>query len=144
MKAPFLRMALVAPVLSAGAPLASYTYVAPEAKALLAQAGLDEKGLVALVDAGLRRRGLVRLEDGRLFEGSEDTLRVDLRRKGKRIVLALAVQQGVSVHFMLTRWQGEQPLKAATELRPALERLLDDLKAATPSDAYRKGQMPEE
>lgn len=144
MKAPFLLMALVAPLQSAGAPLASYAYVAPEAKALLAQAGLDEKGLVALADAGLRRHGLVRLEDGRLFEGSEDTLRVDLRRKGKRMVLALAVQQGVSVHFMLTRWRGEQPLKAAADLRPTLERLLEDLKAAAPGEAYRKGQMPEE
>ena len=133
--------------------MSAYSYVSPPSTPFLRQAGLDSKALEALALEGLKTRSIEPIQDNRVFQGSEDSLRVDIRRNGRRLVIALSVNQGLSVHNTLQRWTASRtllvdpaniPKSLRSRIVAAISDLLDGLKAGYGSPAYREGRMLED
>jgi len=95
---------------------------------------------------------IIPIDSGRVFDGSEDAVRIDLRRAKNGIVVNLSVRQGVSVHNMLQRWEGSEVIiirnKTSQQLQinllGALDKLLVGLQKAYGSIEYKEGSMMEE
>lgn len=132
---------------TAPATLKSYAYVSPEAQVALKRAAVTDKELIAFVDGELQRRALQGVEAGRLYEDAEDSVRIDIRAKGKALTVELSVRQGASIHNMLERWQASRVLKIEGKvpsrqlLLDTLTWLLDDLQKNYNSPAYKRGKM---
>ena len=154
-----LMTAMLAASLTAGAQLPppalrSYAYVSESATPLLAQVGVTEKTLIEFADRELKARKIGAIDPNRVFEGSEDALRVDIRKRSNTLVIELSVRQGVSAHNMLERWARTErlALKAGTrspgvsrdEVYAVVTQELDDLKASYNTAQYKRGAMLEE
>ena len=154
-----LMTAMLAASLTAGAQLPppalrSYAYVSESATPLLAQVGVTEKTLIEFADRELKARKIGAIDPNRVFEGSEDALRVDIRKRANALVIELSVRQGVSVHNMLERWARTEriALKAGApasavsgdEVYAIISAELDALKTAYNTPQYRRGAMLEE
>lgn len=130
--------------------LHSYSYISPPAKSVLQKFGINEGELEDFTDKGIKSRAIAPIDGNRLFEGSEDILRIDIRKKSSKLLVELSVRQGVSIHYMLERWSKSQlvPIEAdmsSKDVRRALlnsiSTLLDDLKSNYDSPAYKRGEM---
>lgn len=127
-----------------------YSYLDPSAKIWLVKAGMDPESVEKFVRQGLRARAIRPIDDGCLYEGSEDALRIDIRRTGKGLFLELSVRQGASAANMLQRWRAARSLpndrgRSSESLRAELTKListmLDALKISFATDSYRQGSM---
>jgi hypothetical protein len=136
--------------LETSAPLRAYTYIAPKALKTLTQLGCSEAELVIWMNARLQERGIAALEANRLFEGSEDALRIDVRERGSVLEIELSVRQGVSVNYMLQRWRLKQDwsfdraqsqAQSKQSFYAALDSMLNQLKRQSSSAAYLKGKI---
>jgi hypothetical protein len=132
------------------ADLRVYSYVSPPAGEVLERFGISNAEIETYARKGLRSRSIHRTGDDRLYRGSQDSLRVDVRRKKGELLLELSVRQGDSVHNMLERWSKRRLVPAgsalaAREFRRSLfgtvSVLLDELKSASGTPAYREGSM---
>jgi hypothetical protein len=132
------------------APLRAYTYIAPKALKTLTQLGCSEAELVTWMNARLQERGIAALEANRLFEGSEDALRIDVRERGSVLEIELSVRQGVSVNYMLQRWRLKQdwtfdraqpPTQSKQGFYAALDTMFNQLKRQSSSATYLKGKI---
>jgi len=130
--------------------LRSYSYISPPAKAVLQKLGITEAELENFTNKEVKSRAIVPIDGNRLFEGSEDALRIDIRKKSSKLLVALSVRQGVSIHYMLERWSKSRLLPievnmSSKDVRRALydsiTELLDDLKSNYNSPAYKRGEM---
>lgn len=134
--------------------LRSYAYVSDTAKPILAQVGITEQSLIDLADHELKARKIGAIDPNRVFDGSEDALRVDIRKRSNTLVIELSVRQGVSVHNMLERWAKTErlALKAGAtspgvsrdEVYAVVTAELDDLQASYNTAQYKRGAMLEE
>lgn len=130
--------------------LRSYAYVSEGAKPILAQAGITEQTLIEFADRELRARKIGAIDPNRVYEGSEDALRVDVRKRANALVIELSVRQGVSVHNMLERWARTErlALKAGApsrdEVYAVITAELDDLRTSYNGARYKRGAMLEE
>jgi hypothetical protein len=134
------------------ADLQVYSYISPEAQPTPNVFGLSENDLVRYVKVGLRARGIHAIDPNRVYDGSEDALRIDIRPENEGFVVELSVRQGVTVHNMLQRWASRESLLFPHEaskndmgkaLLARIEQLLDRLKANFRSKTYRNGLMME-
>jgi hypothetical protein len=130
-----------------------YSYISPPAYELLQKAGLSGNDIESYVVRGLQQSAIMSIDDSQVYEGSEDAMRIDLRKETKGLVINLSVRQGVSVHNMLQRWESSQtleidegalPKKLHSDILNALSAMLNGLKSEYNSDAYKKGSMMEE
>ena len=133
--------------------LRSYTYASPAVASILKKARLTEADLIQFADKGLKARSIFAIDPNRVYDGSDDALRIDIRKSGNGIALELSVRQGASVHNMLQRWRRAAlvrlpPNLSATESRQkllaSLSLLLDNLKTKFNSPGYQQGEMLEE
>jgi len=148
---PFL-VALSASAQATKVELQSYSYVSPSAEPVLKGMGVSENELIRFVDSGLKSRSVFAIDPSRVYKGSEDAVRIDIRRPTHALIVTLSVQQGVSINNMLQRWRGRQSLTFKQDQSPAqcrqalldcLNRLLDILKTNFNSDKYQRGEMLE-
>lgn len=130
-----------------------YSYVSPPAKEILKKAGLSEEVIESFVAEGLQKRSIRPIDSNRVYEGSEDAFRVDLRKAANSLLINLSVRQGASVHNMLQRWErshklilspSSSPEKFRSDFFSVITKLLDNLKSVYNSEAYKKGSMMEE
>jgi len=127
-----------------------YSYLDPPARIWLTKAGMEPGAVEQFVRQGLRVRAIGPLDDGLLYEGSEDALRIDIRKTGKGFLLELSVRQGASAANMLQRWRasrflskdlGRSSESLRAELTAAISTMLDALKISSATDSYRQGSM---
>jgi hypothetical protein len=132
--------------------LRSYAYISPAAQSSLKGMGVTENELIHFVDSGLGSRSISAIDPHRVYEGSEDALRIDIRKPSDSLIVTLSVQQGVSINNMLQRWRGRESLQfkqktsptlMKLELLACLSRLLDSLKSNFNSNKYLHGEMLE-
>jgi hypothetical protein len=130
-----------------------YSYVSPPTYELLHKAGLSENDIESCVVKGLQQSAIIPIDDSQVYAGSEDAMRIDLRKEAKCLVINLSVRQGVSVHNMLQRWEASRTLgidegalskKLRSDILDVLSAMLNELKSEYNSDAYKKGSMMEE
>lgn len=135
---------------SVGREMRVYSYVSQPAGIWLIKAGMGPEAVERFVRQGLRARAIRPVDDGLLYEGSEDALRIDFRKTGQGFILELSVRQGASAANMLQRWRASRFLskdlgRSSESLRAELEALLatmlDALKIASATDSYRQGSM---
>src|SRR5260221_3969037 len=132
------------------ADLRVYSYVSGPAGDVLERLGISKAEIENYARNGLKSRSIHRTGDDQLDEGSKDSLRVDIRRKKKELLLELSVRQGRSVHHMLERWSKRRFVPAGSELAAkefrrslfgSVSVLLDELKSASTTPAYHEGSM---
>lgn len=130
--------------------LRSYSYISPPAMAVLQKFGISQEELEDFTNKGIKSRAIAPVDGNRLFEGSEDALRIDIRKKSTKLLIELSVRQGVSIYYMLERWSESRllPIEANMsskdvhrELLNSISTLLDDLKSNYNSPAYKRGEM---
>ena len=131
--------------------LRSYAYVSESAKPILEKVGVTEQTLIDFADRELKARKIGAIDPNRVFEGSEDALRVDIRKRSNTLVIELSVRQGVSAHNMLERWAKTERLALKTgtpapgvsrdEVYAVITAELDDLKKSYNTAQYRRGAM---
>jgi hypothetical protein len=130
--------------------LRSYSYISPPAMAVLQKLGISQEELEVFTNKGILYRAIAPIENKRLYEGSEDALRIDIRKKSTKLLIELSVRQGVSIHYMLERWSKTRLLPIETnlsfqnvrqDLLNSISSLLDDLKSNYNSPAYKRGEM---
>jgi hypothetical protein len=130
--------------------LHSYLYISPPAKEVLQKFGISEADINNFTKKGIKSRAIAPIDGNRLHEGSEDDLRIDIRKKSSKLLIELSVRQGVSIHYMLERWSKSRlvSIEAAMSskdvrrvLLNSISTLLDDLKSNYDSPAYKRGGM---
>jgi len=127
-----------------------YSYLDQPARIWLIKAGTEPEAVEKFVGESLRARTLWPIDDGSLYEGSEDALRIDIRKTSKGFLLELSVRQGASAANMLQRWRASRSLPndlgrssetLRAELTALISTMLDSLKIASATDSYRQGSM---
>jgi hypothetical protein len=130
--------------------LRSYSYISPPAMAVLQKFGISQEELEVFTNKGIKSRAIAPINGNRLFEGSEDALRIDIKKKSSKLLIELSVRQGVSIHYMLERWSGTRLLSIEAKMSSkdvrrvllnSISSLLDDLKLNYNSPAYKRGGM---
>ena len=130
-----------------------YSYISPPATAVLQKYKITEAELEDFTARGLKSRGIGPIDPNRVYEGSADALRIDIRKKTSKLVIEISVRQGGSVHNMLERWceskllpikAGMQPKEMRRMLFDSILTLLDSLGSNFNSNAYKRGRMMEE
>jgi len=127
-----------------------YSYLDQPARIWLMKSGMEPETVEGFVRQGLKARAIGPIDDGLLYEGSEDALRIDIRKTGKGFILELSVRQGASAANMLQRWRASRSLpndlgrsseSLRAELMALISTMLDALKIASATDSYRRGSM---
>jgi len=127
-----------------------YSYLDQPARIWLIKAGMEPEAVEGFVRQGLKARAIRPIDDGLLYEGSEDALRIDIRKTSKGFLLELSVRQGASAANMLQRWRASRFLSndlvgssetLRAELTALISTMLDALKIASATDSYRQGSM---
>lgn len=152
--APIFSLLIACTVCLAGEPakqdLRSYAYVSPSAALIMKEISITEGDLIQFADTGLKKRSIFAIDPGRVYESSEDALRIDVQEAKEGVTLTLTVQQGASTHNMLQRWQMGtlvrlaptlSPMESRKKLLAAFAQLLGNLKTRFNSDGYRRGEM---
>ena len=128
-------------------PLDVYSYVSPAAAAVLKSDGIDVSEIEQFVRRAIKSRSIVAVDDGRLFAGSQDALRIDIRENNAGLIVELSVRQGVSIAYMLERWEGHRLVSINTlpqlrgRLLEALSMLISQLATAYGTTEYNRGRM---
>jgi len=127
-----------------------YSYISPPAMTVLEHFGISEAEIVNFARREIESRSIFPIDANRIYEGSEDDLRIDIRKKPDELVIELSVRQGGSIHNMLERWSARQfvpiqssssPEDARRKLFDSMSYLLDDLNSKYFSKKYRQGEM---
>ncbi len=127
-----------------------YSYLDQPARIWLIKVGMEPEAVEKFVRQGLKARAIRPIDDGLLYEGSEDTLRINIRKTGKGFILELSVRQGASAANMLQRWRASRSLSKdlgrsseslRAELTALISTMLDALKISSATDSYRRGSM---
>jgi len=148
----FYYMAVAGCAHSIDNQLHSYAYISPTAAQILKEMRVSENVLIQFVDAGLKSRSIVSIDPNRVYDGSEDALRIDIRKPSNFLIVTLSVHQGTSIHNMLQRWRGREslhinsslvPVKFRNLLQNCMGRQLDELKLEINKDKYQRGEMLE-
>ncbi len=130
--------------------LRCYSYISPPAAAVLEKFGISDMEIENFTRKEVNSRAILPVGANRLYEGAEDSLRIDIRRKSHQLLIELSVRQGGSIHNMLERWSARRllPIKnnmSSKEVSQAffasIAALLDDLKSKYNSPEYQQGAM---
>ena len=143
-------MAIAGDAHPADSEMRVYSYLDPPAKIWLTKTGMGPEAVEKFVRQGLRARAIGPIDDDCLYEGSEDALRIDIRKTNKGLILELSVRQGASAANMLQRWRASHPLPydlgrssefLGAELTKLISTMLDALKISVATASYRQGSM---
>lgn|GEM_PF-6982093 len=130
-----------------------YAYISPAAKHILNKIDSSETELIDFANSQLKRNSIFPIDPNRVYEGSEDALRIDIRKVSAGLTIELSVRQGVSIHNMLQRWWKRQQVQVDLNSSPGnskkilfncITQMLGDLKKHHNSPKYLQGKMLED